>query len=650
MAKHKTVSRLSAADRVQRLNDQMAESFKAQGRTQDSFQNFALNLGMGTDNALSGSTYGFNPITLVRTLLEWIYRGSWLGGAAVDLVADDMTRAGIEYHTTMPPEDIERMQAASVELNLFGSWNEAIKWGRLYGGAGLVPLVDGQDPSTPLRLNTIGKGQLKGFLVLDRWMVEPSMERLVADYGPHMGLPMFYRVTADAPGLNRKTIHYSRFMRCEGVALPYWQKLGNNLWGMSVIERLYDRMIAFDSATQGAAQLVYKSFLRTLKLEGLREAIIAGGDAMKGVVDQVNTMRRFQGIEGISLLDAEDEMNVEDHGSFSGIAEALGQFAQQISGALQIPLVRLFGQSPTGFNSGDADVRTYYDGINHQQELKRVPITMMLMMIAKSEGIALPDNFGFKFRSLWQLDDIQKAEVANKTGQTVSQAVNDGTIGRKTALKELRQASAITGVFSNITDEDIESAEEDPPDMSELGMGGNVAGEGAEPNEKLNSEPTAAKGAKLNSESGARDSAGNVASLIDIYGLPVRIETFKGMIRRGQDKDGKPWGAVLAADYGYFEGTGSAEGAYEGMDCFIGPDWSAKQVFVIEQRHLDTRDFDEYKCMLGFGSPVAAKAAYAGSYHDGRGAERIMDTRVMSVAEFKTWLAGQNELSRVGVR
>jgi len=43
--------------------------------TADSFQNFSLNLGLGTNNALSDSTYGFLPVTRDRTLLEWIYRG-----------------------------------------------------------------------------------------------------------------------------------------------------------------------------------------------------------------------------------------------------------------------------------------------------------------------------------------------------------------------------------------------------------------------------------------------------------------------------------------------------------------------------------------------------------------------------------------------
>lgn len=497
MARSLSVSRARAAERSVRLNDQVAERIKAT-KTTDSFQNFALSLGIGTDNALSSSTYGFNPITRVRTLLEWIHRGSWLGGIAIDLPADDMTRAGIEYKSTMEPDDIEAMMAAATRLNLWGSLNSGFKWGRLYGGCIVAMLIDGQDPKTPLRLNTIKKDQLKGFLVLDRWMVEPSMEALIADYGPNMGLPMYYKVVADAPGLGRQTIHYSRVMRIEGIELPYWQRVAENMWGLSVIERLYDRMVAFDSATQGAAQLVYKSFLRTMKMKGLRQAAVVGGDALIGIMQQMDLMRRYQSNEGVTLIDGDDEFIVDNSGSFAGIAEALGQFGQQLAGALEMPLTRMFGQSPTGFNSGDSDIRNYFDGINHKQERYKVPLGTFLTVMAKSEAIPLPKDFGFTFRSLWQLDDTQKSDIAAKIGGAVDQAVGSGTISPKTALMELRASSKVTGIFGTITDKDIDNAEEEPPDPSELA--------GAVPGEpKQGGSGGAIEKAGAESETGAKD-------------------------------------------------------------------------------------------------------------------------------------------------
>ena len=43
---------------------------KSAQHTMDSYQNFAANLGLGTDNLSSAGTFGFNPISRIHVLLE----------------------------------------------------------------------------------------------------------------------------------------------------------------------------------------------------------------------------------------------------------------------------------------------------------------------------------------------------------------------------------------------------------------------------------------------------------------------------------------------------------------------------------------------------------------------------------------------------
>lgn len=442
---------------------------KARGKTLDSFTNFAQSMGVGGDNALSTASYGFNPITRIRTLLEWIHRGSWLGGVAIDVVAEDMTREGVEFLGTIEPDDIQVLHKTAERYNLWSSLRDVIAWARLYGGCIGVMLIEGQDQSTPLRIETIGKGAFRGILTLDRWMVEPSLNSLVTEFGPHLGLPKFYTIRTDAPALPAMKIHYSRVIRLEGIRLPYWQRVMENLWGISVLERLYDRMIAFDSATTGAAQLVYKAYLRTYKIDGMREIVAAGGPPMEGLQKYVDMMRRFQNIEGITLMDKNDEFEGHSNTTFSGLSDALVQFGQQISGALQIPLTRLFGQSPAGFDSGESTMRNYYDGIKQKQKVELGEgVGTAYRCMAQSEGITLPPDFGIDFRSLWQLTDEQKADIAEKVARAIGSVESDGIIDRGTALKELKQSSRMTGIFSNITQEMIDDAEGEmapPPDQ-----------------------------------------------------------------------------------------------------------------------------------------------------------------------------------------
>jgi len=437
----------------------------------DSFQNLLSRVGLGAGSQNDASQYGFSPISRNRIQLEFAYRSSWIAGKSVDAFADDMTREGVAVQCDVEPDQLEQLEKAAGRLAIWDNLNDVIKWSRLYGGAIGVLMIDGQDVSTPLRKDTIQQGQFKGILVLDRWLVQPSLTNLITDFGPDLGKPKYYQVVADAQALVNQNIHHSRVIRLDGVELPYWQRIAENGWGQSVLERLWDRLIAFDSTTEGTAQLVYKAHLRTYKVKGLRSIIAAGGKALDGLASQIDFIRRFQSNEGLTLMDSEDEFEAHQY-SFSGLNDVLLQFGQQLSGAMDIPLVRLFGQSPAGLNAtGESDLRNYYDSIKQQQErkLRRAVETIYNVLYRSEFGQEPPANMAIKFKPLWQMSDTDKATIANTTTDAVTKASDSGLIDRHTALKELRQSSEVTGVFSNITDEDIKEAEnEPPPDMNEL--------------------------------------------------------------------------------------------------------------------------------------------------------------------------------------
>lgn len=443
---------------------------KAVSRTSDSFQNVAARLGIGTDNLSSSSTYALNPITRQRSQLEWMYRGSWIVGQAVDCVAEDMTRAGIDITSAIRPEDVEGIKSGFERRAIWQALEETIKWSRLYGGAIAVLLIEGQDVSTPLRVDTVARGGFKGIVCLDRWVVVPALEEVVQEYGPSFGKPAYYDVMVSAPVFRGKRIHHSRVIRLEGVDLPYWQKVAEYGWGLSIVERLYDRLVAFDSTTQGAAQLVYKAHLRTVSVEGLREILSEGGPAEAALTKMFEMIRVMQSNEGLTLIDAKDTFQTHSY-TFSGMSDLLLQFAQQLSGALQIPLVRLFGQSPAGLNAtGESDVRNYYDLIAQQQESRlRYGLQTIIDLIYRSDvGGDPPADLGFKFNSLWQMSETERATIAVGITNAVTQAFEAGIVDRPCAMKELKQSADVTGVWSNITDEDVNEAEAEPPAPDEV--------------------------------------------------------------------------------------------------------------------------------------------------------------------------------------
>lgn len=201
-------------------------------------------------------------------------------------------------------------------------------------------------------------------------------------------------------------------------------------------------------ATEGAAQLVNKCYLRYYKVKGLR-SILTNDVAKKGFMTQMEHTRLFQSIEGMTLGDIEDDFQTMTY-TFTGLPEVLLQFAQQISGATGIPLVRLFGQSPVGFNStGESDIRLYYDNTKQQQEkMLRPGLKKILNVIYMSVTGQAPDkDFNFDFRPLWQMTNEQKGAYATAMVGAIVQAIQSESISLPNAMKELK-SSARPSAFS----------------------------------------------------------------------------------------------------------------------------------------------------------------------------------------------------------
>ena len=437
--------------------------------TADSFANANQRLGLGQGGALDGSGYTFTMLTRNRVALEAAYRTSWIVRQAVDAPAEDMTRGGITLETDLQPDDEKQIYDAYRDLQIGQKLSEGIGWGRLYGGAINLMMISGQEVESPLRLDTIGEGQFKGLMPLDRWIAQPDMTRIITEFGPDVGLPEFYIVQENPQfGVKAMRIHHSRVIRHEGAKLPLLQRQTEQLWGASVLEAMWDRLLAFDSTTMGVAQLVFKAHLRTLTIEGYRDVLAAGGKMFEVIMQQIEHIRMFQNQEGLTVLDSKDKFTTHSY-AFSGLDDVLASIGDQVCGALEMPRVRLFGEAPGGLNSdGDSALKTYYDQIMKKQETNlRRPTTRVLDVLTRSVLGDLPKSFGFAFNPLWQMSAKDQAEIAKSTTDSVTTAFEKGVITQKVAMQELKASARITGVFSNITQDDINAAEDVIPDPVE---------------------------------------------------------------------------------------------------------------------------------------------------------------------------------------
>ena len=165
----------------------------------------------------------------------------------------------------------------------------------------------------------------------------------------------------------------------------------------------------------------------------------------------------------MTVADKDDVFQSQSY-SFGGIRDVLITFSEQIAGAAEIPLVKLFGMSPAGFSSGDADLANYYDTVSRLQEDKlREPISRIASLILTSAGRQVSD-IDFDFVPLKQETTSERITNAQNAVNTILSVQAAGLISDKRALEEIAALSEKTGIFSTVTPQDIEALNEvEPP-------------------------------------------------------------------------------------------------------------------------------------------------------------------------------------------
>lgn len=462
-----------------RALDKAPEPQPIRSRALDAFSNVLARLGAGTPNLLEGTEYSLQRMSRDFNTLNALYRESWIVRRIIDVIPADMLKNWITITSGLDPDVEKRLSLTLRRTQLIDKLKRGMQWGRLYGGALGVMLVkhQGYDLSQPLQLDWIMPGDFAGLLIFDRWNgVNPSSELIEDISDPDYGYPKYYTVTDPAGGGSVK-IHHSRIVRFTGNTLPFWEEIAEMQWGASVVESIFDELRKRDNVSWNIAQLTFMANIRVLKMQDLGQLLAAtDNESQAELLRTLEAQNMLLNNMGMQVMDAADGLETHQY-TFGGLADCYQQFIMDISGAAEIPVTRLFGRSPSGLNAtGESDLQNYYDMIAEKQESYLRPILNKVLppFIISTLG-SLPDDFDFEFDPVAEPTDKERADLAKCGTDNVVAAYNAGLISQRTALKELKQQSERTGVWTNITDEDIERASDSVEPPGE--MGGMFGGE-----------------------------------------------------------------------------------------------------------------------------------------------------------------------------
>lgn len=437
--------------------------------TQDAFQNALARTGTMTPNLLEGTTYPITRMSRNYNLLNALYRNSWIARRIVDIIPKDMCKNWVRFDTDLSPEELKQFDKMERITRLRRDVLHGLNWGRLYGGAGGLMMIEGQEDrlDEPLELDLIYPGDFKGLMNIDRWAgIYPDLQ-LVSDISnPEFGLPEYYEFRNDASHTVSR-VHHSRIIRFVGDDLPEWEKQAEVYWGSSVLESVFEELKKRDNTSFNIAGLVFLANLRVLKMSDLGE-LLAGTNknAQQDFYNVIQKQNWLQSNFGLQILSKEDDFQTFQQ-TFSGLKEVYECFMMDVSGAAQIPVTKLFGRSPSGLNAtGEGDLRNYYDVVEQEQEAKLRPILdKLLPVLCMSTWGFIPDDISFEFNPIETPRDRDVAEIVRFKSDSILQAHDRGIISDQIALKELKQMGDGTGIFTNITDEDIAAAESVPTDL-----------------------------------------------------------------------------------------------------------------------------------------------------------------------------------------
>lgn len=452
--------------------------------TLDAFQNALARLGWGTPNMLEATQYPLTRLTQNYTLMNSLYRSHWVVRRIIDVIPEDMCKNWYQVSSQLRPDLIERIQKLERRTNVKAKILDGLKWGRLYGGAGAIMMIDGHEGTLdqPLDLDTVFPGSFKGLLVVDRWSgIYPGPDLVTDIDDPEFGLPDAYQVTNNTTK-SVVNVHHSRLIRFIGRDLPFWEKQAEVYWGASEIEHVFDELKKRDNTSYNIANLVFHANLKVLQMGDLGQMLATGNEkAKQDLYNVIQAQNWLMNNFSMYLLDKEDSFDTKSY-TFSGLSDIYENFMLDMAGAAEIPVTKLFGRSPAGLNAtGESDMQNYYDAIETKQEAYLRPaLDKLLPVLFMSELGAIPDDMDYRFNPVRRPSDTEKSDLAGKRTESVVEVFNAGLISERIALKELRQMEDVTGMWSNITDEDIERASDipNPPGESLAGMlGGGLIGD-----------------------------------------------------------------------------------------------------------------------------------------------------------------------------
>lgn len=435
--------------RVTQLKDYAAKLLN----TVDGWQSLISGMGVeGRDKTKSIRFVRNRRLTFVQ--LEALVRFDGLAKKIVNEIVEDAFKCGWKIGfpeaAGVDPEKINEINKRLEEWHKKTRFKQHLKrhlsQARGLGGSLLVLGVDDGQPLSeelqPDRLRTFDWVK-----PLDRYQVSPTGHIDTRPKSHFFGLPMWYHLTSmfgstnfgeffNGPGekgntvlgtqvgsspteatLNNVSVHASRLWRTDGVELTDRSRLENEGWGDSVLEAAYDPLKNWNSALAGSGTLIQDFAVGVYSIRGLRDILAANEEGL--LQKRFGLMDYLKSTWNAVLIDAEGESYERKSITVTGLPELIDRHGIHLSSVVGMSLTKLFGVSPGGFGTGEAEGDNWDDRVgSYQDDDVRPPLEYSYGLLFKTKEFSdVPDGWVVAFEPLQLESQSETADTRLKVAQ-----------------------------------------------------------------------------------------------------------------------------------------------------------------------------------------------------------------------------------------
>lgn len=328
----------------------------------------------------------------------------------IGVIADDMKASWLEIvaaDDTNEDKIKELQDLIEKKYKLREVFHEANIMTGFFGGSFVYIDTGEDDVSIPLAFNSnsaeLQKGTKIRFTVVDPINCTPGLYNCIDPLKPDYMKPKTWFVIG-------REVHASRMLRVVDNEPPTLLKPCYNFLGIAASQILWDYVMHWNKARVASVELLSKLSLLVVQTD--MQSLLGTPNGIQDFDIRMQALQHWRDNDSIFVCDKDEEAVMNVQTSSAGATDIVRQAQEAVALASRMPAVKLFGQSPQGFSTGDTDIKNYSDTVHARNELRREAIQKCIEAIQLVEFGEIDPSITFRFNKLAGDDVLAEQDAA----------------------------------------------------------------------------------------------------------------------------------------------------------------------------------------------------------------------------------------------